>query len=145
MSVATRTPSEDRPPGGVLETHVESFIGHLRAARYTETTLHNRRPVVGSFARWIRRKRVGVEDLNESHLSAFVTRSPRKRKARVRFELAFLRLFLGYLRHQAAVPAPPLRVKSSPVDDLHGRYVDYLRKDRGLAENSIRVYSPYIH
>lgn len=143
MSVATLSSSQERPPGGLLEAHVESFLGHLRGARYAERTLRKKRPVARSFARWIGRKRVAIEDVNESHLSAFVARSPRKRKARVRFELAILRLFLRYLRLQAVVPTPP--IQSSPVDDLHRRYVHFLRNERGLAENSIGVYSPYIH
>jgi site-specific recombinase XerD len=33
---------------------------------------------------------------------------------------------------------------SSPAEELRCRYVAYLRNQRGLAENSIRVYSPYV-
>jgi site-specific recombinase XerD len=63
----------------------------------------------------------------------------------VRFELAVLRPFLEYLRLEAQVPTPPPRIDSSPAADLHRCYVNYLRNERGLAENSICVYSPYIH
>jgi site-specific recombinase XerD len=35
-------------------------------------------------------------------------------------------------------------MESSPAEELRCRYVEYLRSERGLAENSIRVYSPYI-
>ena len=60
-------------------------------------------------------------------------------------EMAVLRLFLGYLRLEAGLPTPLLRIASSPASELHRRYVDYLRDERGLAENSISVYAPYIH
>ena len=136
---------EDSRTRGLPETQVESFLKHLRAAGYTEGTLLIKRPVVASFARWTRHKQVAVENLDESYIAAFVERPPRKRKARVRFELTVLRPFLEYLRLEAQVPTPPPRIDSSPAADLHRCYVNYLRNERGLAENSICVYSPYIH
>jgi hypothetical protein len=90
------------------------------------------------------REQVAVDDLNESHIVAFVGRSPRRGKGQVRFELATLRAFLQHLRTKAGVPIPPPQIVSSPVEELRCCYVVYLRNQRGLAENSIRVYSPYI-
>jgi integrase/recombinase XerD len=137
--------SEGSRPSGLLDSHVESFLEHLRAEGYAERTLRKKRPTVSSFVRWTRHKQVAVENVNESSIAAFVERLPRKRKARVRFEQAVLRLFLNYLRLDARVPTPPVRIDISPAADLQRRYVDYLRNERGLAENSICVYSPYIH
>lgn len=84
-----------------------------------------------------------TEDLNDSHVAAFVARSPRKRKARMKFELAVMRLFFDYLRLAAGLsrPAPAL---ASAAHSLLRRYEDYLRRDRGLAENSLHVYVPFI-
>ncbi len=145
MSVDTLIESGNGLSLGLLETHIESFLKHLRAAGYAECTLRKKRPIVASFVRWTRRKQVSVENLNESLIAAFEKRSPRRRKARVALEMAVLRLFLGYLRPEAGVPTPPLRITSSPARELHGRYVDYLRDERGLAENSISVYAFYVH
>jgi len=44
----------------------------------------------------------------------------------------------------ATVPTPLLQSDSSSVAELKRRYLNYLRKERGLTENSIRVYSPLI-
>lgn len=145
MSLDSIFTSEDSRAPGLPETQAELFLKHLRAAGYAERTLRNKRPIVASFARWTRHKQVGVENLNESYIAAFVERFPRKRKARVRFELAVLRLFLDYLRLESGVPTPVPRIDSSPAVDLQRCYVDYLRNERGLAENSICVYSPYIY
>ena len=145
MSVETLIASKDGPPVGLLDTHVESFLRHLRAAGYAERTLSKKRSIVASFLRWTRFKQVLLEDLNESHLAAFVKRSPRRRKGRATFELAALRLFLKYLRFEAGVSTPAAQIDSSPIGRLHRRYVHYLRNERGLAENSIHVYAPYVH
>ena len=145
MSVDNLAPSQSSRPLGQLDSHVESFIVHLRAAGYAESTVSKKRSVMASFVRWVARKRLEFPDLNESHGAAFAKRSPRKSKAHVRFESAVLRLFFGYLRLATGTSSPAAAIESSPAGELHRRYVDHLRNQRGLAENSIRVYSPYIH
>ncbi|MBI4591046.1 MAG: tyrosine-type recombinase/integrase [Candidatus Rokubacteria bacterium] len=136
--------SEDGPEAGLLDTHVGSFLTHLRAAGYADRTLRKKRSIALSFARWTRRTKVTVEDLNESHAVAFLRRGPRRRKAQAALESATVRLFLGYLRLKGGVPSSLAVVEASPEDALLRGYVDYLRGERGLAENSICVYTPYI-
>ena len=135
--------SEEGPRLGLCDIHVDSFVAYLRGQGYAERTLRKKRSVAASFSRWTVRKQLAVNDLNESHLSAFVKCSPFKREAREKFEMAALRPFLKYHRAEAGVPISPLNV--SPADDLKLRYIDYLRKERGLTINSIRVYVPLIN
>jgi site-specific recombinase XerD len=130
--------SEEGPRQGLYAIHVNDFLSFLRAQGYAERTLRKKRSVAASFARWAVREQLTVNDLNESHLSAFVKCSPLKRKARVKFEMAALRPFLKYHCAKAGAPIPPLDVSSA--DALQLRYIDYLRKERGLAMNTIRVY-----
>jgi site-specific recombinase XerD len=122
--------------------HVDSFLTHLRTQGYAKRTLRKKRWITASFVRWAARRGLAVHELNESHLARFVRRSPRKQKARITFELSVLKPFLTYLRAEAGVPVPPLM--ASGAGDLKRRYTDYLRKERGLAENSIRVYVPLV-
>lgn len=136
--------SEGGPHLGLGDTHVNSFLAHLRAQGYAERTLRKKRSVAASFARWTVIKQIAVGDVNESHLSAFVDRLPRRRMAYAKFEMAVLQAFLKYLRAEAGVPIPPLLINASDVEDLKRLYIDYLRKERGLTENSILVYSPLI-
>lgn len=124
---------------GLSDIHIDSFLARLRAQGYAKRTLRKKRSVASSFARWTVRRRVAADDLNEFHLSAFVKRLPRKGKERVRFEMATLRPFLAHLRAEAGVPIPP-----PGMGGLKMRYIEYLRKERGLTQNSILVYSPFI-
>ena len=58
-------PSESGPVLGLLDTHVEAFFAHLRTEGYAERTLRKKRGVVQSFARWTRRRRIAIEDLDD--------------------------------------------------------------------------------
>jgi len=106
MTTDTSFASELAAPLDLLETHVESFLGQFRASGYAARTLRNKRRIATSFVRWTRRKQLAVQDLNESHVAAFVKRSPRRRKARVALELSVLRPFLVHLRIEGLVRTP---------------------------------------
>lgn len=134
---------EDGTPERRLDNHIEPFLKHFCAAGYAERTLRKKRTVARAFARWTKRKRIAVNDLNDGHIAAFVARSPRRRKAHVKFELAAMRLFFGYLRGHAGLQQPPSQDDVSVTDALLQNYRDYLRKDRGLTENSVQVYVPF--
>jgi integrase/recombinase XerD len=145
MKTGRLFPSDNGPSPGLCDTHVSFFVTHLRAEGYAERTLRKKRSIAASFARWTVGKQFAVGDVNESLLTAFVERSPGRRKSRVNLELAALRPFLKYLRAEAGVPPSSLPIDASPADELEHRYMDYLRKERGLTENSLRVYLPFIH
>ena len=84
-----------------------------------------------------------MADLDESVIALFMKRLSRPPAARVQFELAVFRMFIAYLRDEAIVRLPASR-DDSAIDHIHARYIDYLRQDRGLAENSVLVYAPFI-
>jgi len=135
---------EDGTPKRLLDDHIELFLKHLRVAGYAERTLRKKRTVARAFARWMRRKQIAIDDLEDTRLAAFVARSPRRRKAQVKFELAVMRLLFEYLRSCAGLHRPSPQNDVSAADTLLQRYEDHLRKDRGLTENSILVYTPFI-
>jgi integrase/recombinase XerD len=128
----------------LLSKHIEPFLNHLRAVGYAERTLRKKRTVAIAFAKWLKAHHIAKDDLSESQVSAFIERPPRRSKTRVRFETGILRLLLAYLRAEAIVPMLLPKVNDLPGDDLVRLYHDYLRNDRGLAEHSIRVYTPFI-
>lgn len=140
----TTLTAEDGIREHLLKDRIEPFLKQLRDAGYAERTLRKKRTVTRAFARWVKHKRIAMADLNDGHVAAFVARSPRRRKTHVRFELAVLRLFFRYLRAEAGLPCPPPHERTSVGDDLLRRYEEYLRQDRGLAENSVHVYVPFI-
>src|SRR6202045_1944516 len=89
---------ENGTPERLLDDHIEPFLKHLRVAGYAERTLRKKLTVARAFARWMRRKQIAMDDLDDSHLAAFVARSPRRPMAHVKFERAVMRLLFEYLR-----------------------------------------------
>jgi len=136
--------SNDRPPQRLLDDQIEPFLKQLQNAGYAQRTLRKKRTVARAFARWAKSKRIVTRDLNARHIAAFVTRSPRRGKAHVQFELAVMRLFVGYLRREAGLPSTAQKEPDSAAGGLLRQYESYLREDRGLAENSVHVYLPFI-
>ena len=129
---------------GLLDDRIEPFLQHLRDAGYAERTLRKKRTVASAFARWAKQKGIATIDLNDGHVDAFVVRLPRRGKSRLKFEFAIVRLFLGFLRATAGLKCPALQAPASSTASFLQQYENHLRKDRGLAENSLRVYLPLI-
>jgi len=138
------TADSDRPLQRLLDDQIEPFLERLRDAGYAERTLRKKRTVAKAFARWAQRKGIATEELNRTHIALFVARSPRKRTAHRKFELAGMRLFFGYLDSTTGLQCPPPKEPAPVSACLLQQYENYLRKDRGLAENSLRVYMPLI-
>jgi len=136
--------SPNKPQQRLLDDQIEPFLRHLRDAGYAERTLRKKRTVAKAFARWARKRGIATDDFNRSHIAAFIARSPRRGKAHVKFEHAVMRLFFGYLCAIAGMPCPPAHQPASATAAILQQYQNYLRKDRGLAENSLRVYLPLI-
>lgn len=128
---------------GLPTHHIEAFLDQLRAARYSEVTIGNKRGILSAFSRWMTDKNVAVAHLDESVIASFMERLSDAPAARIQSELGVLRLFLAYLRGEAVVRLP-IAGDESEITQLHGRYVNYLRQDRGLAKNSVLVYTPFI-
>jgi integrase/recombinase XerD len=95
-----------------------------------------------AFARWIQGKGIGIDDLCETNLEAFVKR--RQLKPFSATEMRALRQFLTHLRIERGLPVLTVGKSASPADKLTQYYIDYLRSERGLAKNSILVYAPCV-
>ena len=145
MTTEPSLASDFAAPLDPLDFHVESFLKQLRASGYASRTLRRKRWIATIFVRWTRRKQLAIRDLNEANIAAFLKRSPRRRKARAAFELSVLRPFLAHLRMEGCVRSSTACMQPSAVEDVLLRYLEYLRNERGLAQNSLNVYSAFVH
>ena len=134
---------EDDVPEGLPVRHIEACLEHLRAARYAQRTLNDKRQILTAFAHWMRRRNVGLAGLDETVIAEFIKRSTHTAATHIPHERAALRQLLATLRRKGLVSVPQPD-HASAIDQIYGRYVDYLRQERGLAKNSVLVYAPFI-
>ena len=132
------------------ENYLEHFLDYLRAAGYAERTLRKKRSVTTALARWMKRKRITTDQFDESHIDAFVARSPRGRKDHVKRERAVIRLLLRYLRSATGLQGgrpcrrtlPPVTGFCDSMATICARTAD-LRRTRFMCMSlSFVLYSP---
>lgn len=136
---------EGGPQSAPFEVYIDSFLSQLRLEGYADRTLRKKRSTAACFVRWIIKNRISIADLNELDLTAFSDRRPKRSKACIKTEQATLRSFLKHLSAKLDLPILLLQSNTSVANILEQSYMDYLRKERGLTENTVRVYLPLIH
>lgn len=122
----------------LIEDAVAPFLGMLRAAGYPQCTLARKETVVRSFLRWAQDKGIEFRAVERQHLDTFLGPPQRRPRACLKAGESVLLLLMTYLHHGS--PKPNLNA----MRDLFGLYVEHLRKDRGLAKNSVLVYSQFV-
>jgi site-specific recombinase XerD len=127
-----------------FDDHVELFLQHLRDAGYAERTLRKKRWALRSLARWAERRCFAAADFDDRHAAAFLARSSGRAKDFIAVQRRAIRQFLRFLRLGTGDSYPPATRITSVRQGLLRDYGDYLRSNRGLAENSIHVYVPFI-
>jgi site-specific recombinase XerD len=127
-----------------FDDHVELFLCRLRAAGYAERTLRNKRWALRRLAQWAQRRGIAVADFHDRHAAAFLARSSGRAKDFVAVQRRTIRQFLRFFRSGTGNACPPSSRNTSVEGGLLRDYEDYLRNKRGLAENSLHVYIPFI-
>ena len=120
-----------------LAVHLTKFIETLASAGYAEKTRHDKERLIWHFIRWAQKKGIVTADVDEGRVKAFLA-CPSRRRYKHRTPLY---QFVRYLRRAEVVPS--LHSDPSPGEMLMGRYVDYLRGQKGLSPYSVAVYSPF--
>ena len=126
-----------------LDVHLVAFLATLAKAGYAVKTQHDKRRAISPFIQWVQDAAIGVAELDETRIGAFLARrSRRRRKRRDPHAPAALLQFLEHLRIVGLVP--PRESEPSSAEVLIRRYLDHLRDNRGLCPRSIEVYSPFV-
>jgi integrase/recombinase XerD len=136
--------SQNPPSGDTADGRIESFMETLRKGGYVPQSIRIKQSIVRAFMLWTRRAGVSVDECEEGHVVAFLRRRAIRSRDRVVDERATVRLFLRQVRGQDGVHHAPLRFDTAPAEDIERQYLEHLRHERGLANNSILVYMPYV-
>ena len=58
----------------LLDDEIEFFLQQLRAARYTDESVHRKRAIAREFAQWAQQHLIVADDLNRNSAAEFLAR-----------------------------------------------------------------------
>lgn len=115
----------------------EEFTAWLRECGYATTTVEEKVRSVSGLVRWMDRRGIDLEDLDEQCIALALKL---KRKKRSSSRQRALEHFLERLRARGVVSPREVPAASSPAAQLEERYVQYLREERGLVPVTVINY-----
>ena len=127
---------------GPLEPHVAGFAEGLLRQGYTRSSAEQHVCFVAHLDRWMQAGRVGVGGLSEPVIKRYL--AARRAAGYVEYRsLKAMRPLLDYLAPLGVLPVPA-PVRPDAVEDLLGRYRDYLLAERGLTAGTVRGYVGFV-
>jgi len=124
---------------GPLAPFADAYREKLRERRYTRLSTVNLQRQMAWMSRWLEARGLGVEQLSEAQIEAFVTFQHDSGRDRSSLSRPGLLCLLELLRElgmvEAAAPSTP-----SSTDKLMGSFRRYLLSERGLSEGTVRGY-----
>jgi integrase/recombinase XerD len=127
---------------GPLEPHVAGFAAGLLRQGYTRSSAAQHVCFVAHLDRWMQAGRVGVGGLSEPVIERYL--AERRAAGYVEYRsLKAMRPLLDYLAPLGVLPVPA-PVRPDAVEELLGRYRDYLLVERGLTAGTVRGYVDFV-
>ena len=128
-----------------LDSHANLFIAELTAEGYARGSLSTKRAALRRFLLWRQRRKPLDCEPDEAEVNRFLSRSCRLAPKHRCLASTALFGFLEYLCRQGVIEASVSDIPETANKVLEKRYADFLRKDKGLAESSVRVYTKRHH
>ncbi len=128
---------------GLLGPYLDSFTTELSDLGYPRQTVRLQCCGIRDLGRWLKRKRLGVVDLNDELVSVYL----RGRRRRGRFRGSggtIIRLFVDHLRRQGVVATRDRVGEESPLERLVGRYTAHLEVERSVVRATVEIYVPFV-
>lgn len=131
-----------RPRTGPLASHLDGFAQHLLKQGYSSATLINKRWLVANLSRWLHRRRLKIDDLNEEQVRQFLTQRSARRQ---RTDRITLRELLAYLRDVRCIrPSTPEEADRSALGELMRDFERFLKDERALTSATVKRYLPTV-
>ena len=124
---------------GPLGAHLQGFADLLSRQGYTDEAGWGKIRVVRDFSRWLVRRHVEIEKVDEDQVAVFL-KARRKNMAFRSGEKVTLALLLKHLRQNHIIPAQPAKAAQGPADLIAQDYQHYLVHERSLGEDTIKGY-----
>ena len=128
-----------KPPVGPLVPWLSGYAETLTSQRFSHGTIHRQLGRVAQFSDWLEQQQIELSSLTSENVVQYLQTRPLR--SQLRDSRAPLRRLMEYLRSEEVIdqeePAPP----PTPTECCVQEYVEYLRKQRGLADATIINYA----
>ena len=128
-----------RLSAGPVAQHVDGFVAALRAQGFDAASIRLKLTFVAQLGRWLMRRKLPLTALDEVRVREFL-HSRRRRYRSAAAAAATTRHLLRYLCAVAVVSHRPAMPPRHPTARVEAAYVEYLRRERGLADVTIVNY-----
>jgi site-specific recombinase XerD len=126
---------------GPLGPHLDNFAALLTQQGYCRQTAWAKLRLVADLSRWMERRRVAPNQLDEEQVAAFL-KTRWRRVPHCSGDQATMALVLRHLRQSNVAPAVSPPAPRSDVDFIEQEYQDFLLNERSLAPASVEQYLP---
>jgi site-specific recombinase XerD len=134
--------TEQRWKANPLAVHIRPFVIRLIEDGYAKGTIQSKLWSLADFGRWLTRRVIAVEHVDETLIDRFV--KGRNGERHRRGSLKTLTQFLADLRRRNVVAHRTPIVDESELGKILNRYEDHLRSERGLSTSTVINYRPFI-
>jgi len=128
---------------GPLTGHIDLLAARLATDGYSRVHSRIQLRLVGHFNRWLERKDLAVEQIDEEIIERYWRYFMRRKRVRSTDVCALMKL-LDLLREQGVTPRRTIEVVPTARETLIEKYRSYLREERDLANGSVRNMIPFV-
>jgi len=126
---------------GPLGAYIAGFGALLDARGYAKATEKQQLHFVADLSRWLARRRLDVDAVDERRGTEFVRARRRRRR---RGDGTTLRTLLQHLRQIGVIPAPTPAIDATELSRVAQRFGGYLAQERGLSYATVINYLPEV-
>jgi site-specific recombinase XerD len=128
---------------GPLASRIEGFAGQLSRQGYSASTVRTKRDRVVDLSRWLERRKLPLEALDEDRLSQFQA-SLRRRDTARRGDMSTGQQLLEYLRDRGDIALAALTIDRCPAACVVRDFEAFLSSERGLSRSTVVSYLPVV-
>ncbi len=128
----------------ILAAEIDPCIAGLKIAGYAANTLCAKRAAIRRFVSWRQRLKPPGKEPDESEVTEFMANSSQLGPKHRSLASTALSAFLEHLRSRKLITTCAPKAPKTPSSVLEGRYANFLRDEKGLAERSLMVYLPLV-
>jgi integrase/recombinase XerD len=127
---------------GPLEPHVAGFAERLLALGYSQTSAAQHVCFIAHLDRWMGAEGIGLDGLSGSVIERYLAQR-RAAGYRQYRSVKALQPLMDHLAPLGVLPVPP-EVPRGPVEEMLGRFREYLVGERGLTPGTARGYVDFV-